>query len=180
MRVYNRRKSLEMGGLMSKNTIRNKHLSDSSVKQKQQRSLIAQVEQDRLGDSFIYRVRSNIADMLHIGRRREAKHAGSIIRVLVISLVLVLTLTQAGPFFADLSGVHAETAINRWGTVTGNGVNLRAQSTSALTSLDTLNLNARVNVISQVTGQMTSAYGDQWYKVKYIKPDGRALEGYLV
>ena len=180
MKVYNRRRGLEMGGLMRIRKNNDKHLSDSSVNHKQKKSLIAQVEQDHLGDSFIYRVRSNIANMLHIGRSRRTRHAGSVVRVLVITLVMLLTLSQAGPFFADLTGVHAETAINRWGTVTGNGVNLRAQATSVSTALDNLSLNSRVNVISQVTGQATSSYRDQWYKVKYVKPDGRALEGYMV
>lgn len=180
MKVYNRRRGLEMGGLMRIRKSNAKHLSDSSVNHKQKKSLIAQVEQDHLGDSFIYRVRSNIANMLHIGRSRRTRHAGSVVRVLVIALVMLLTLSQAGPFFADLSGVHAETAINRWGTVTGNSVNLRPQATSVNPALDTLYLNARVNVISQVTGQATTSYGDQWYKVKYTKANGQTIEGYMV
>ncbi|MDD3503116.1 MAG: dockerin type I domain-containing protein [Eubacteriales bacterium] len=119
-----------------------------------------------------------ISTMLHKFAKSTKK--ASAFRMLVLFLILAITLVQVGPLFGNLSSVSAETEINRWATVTGSGVNVRAEATSYSTKLETLAKNTRVYVTSKVTGQMTSLYGDQWYKIEYTKPEGIVISGYMV
>lgn len=186
MKVYNRRRGLEMGGLMRIRKNNDKHLSDSSVNHKQKKSLIAQVEQDHLGDSFIYRVRSNIANMLHIGRSRRTRHAGSVVRILVIALVMLLTLSQAGPFFADLSGVpindvsaNAE-PMNRTGYIKTGTANIRSGTSFLNNIVAELTQNHQVTVISKLRGEYSKSYfSDVWYEVSFTH-NGTTKTGYVI
>src|SRR5690554_5825534 len=132
------------GGLKSKSVVRKVRVKDDVKTLRVASSLIDQVEKDHLNDSFIYRARKNIAEMLRKEPRTPRHSTGSVIRALVLVVVLALTLTQTGPLFAGRSEVKAETAINRWGTVTGSGVNLREGPDSGTKQLANLPRNTKV------------------------------------
>jgi beta-N-acetylglucosaminidase len=129
---------------------------------------------------------SSIAVMLQkASARKSFVKSSNLFRLFVLMLVAIVVLAQAGPLFQNSASVLAETTINLGGTVSGTNVNMRsAPDSSTQNVVAVLNANGivgeRVFVLSQVTGQMTSSYGDQWYKLEYTKADGTKISGYIV
>lgn len=120
-----------------------------------------------------------ISTMLHKFTKSTKK--ASAFRMLVLFLILAITLVQVGPLFGNLSSVSAETEINRWGRISGIDVNMRSEPDSRKNNVVvTLAINTRINVLTQVTGEPTTKYGDQWYKVQYTSTSGNVYDGYIV
>ncbi|MDW7659436.1 MAG: cadherin-like beta sandwich domain-containing protein, partial [Bacillota bacterium] len=100
---------------------------------------------------------------------------------LIMVLIIIMILGQWGLFAMNGIQAAAETDINLTGTVSVNTANVRSVPTTENNDpIDQISRGQSVLVLTSVTGQYISGYGDTWYKIRYTNASGILIEGYTV